>query len=139
VPEANAQNIPEDPIRQMLIIRKDLKMRRGKEIAQMAHASMGIFFRRMERIGDSNEYRIVMTDDMVAWKEGVFAKVCLQVNSEEELLAVYAKAEAAGLPCILIEDRGLTEFHGVLTRTCVALGPARKSQLDPITGDLPLY
>lgn len=131
--------IIEDPIRQMLIVRKDLRVRRGKEISQNCHASLGIFFRRMERIGDTNEYRIVMTDDMVAWKEGIFTKICVSVNSEAELLEVYAKAEAAGLPCILIEDRGLTEFHGVLTRTCVAIGPAKKSELDPITGNLPLY
>jgi PTH2 family peptidyl-tRNA hydrolase len=132
-------NIIEDPVRQVLVMRKDLKVRRGKEISQACHGAVGIFFRRMERVGETNEYRIVMTDDMVAWKEGIFAKICLQVNSEAELLEVYAKAEAAGLPCILIEDRGLTEFHGELTRTCVAIGPARKSVLDPITGDLPLY
>ena len=129
----------EDKIQQVLVVRADLKMRKGKCAAQCSHASMGIFFKLMERVEGTNDFHLTMTPEMVAWKEGIFTKICVYVNSEEELLKVYKQAEEDGLPCILITDRGLTEFHGVPTNTCVAIGPARKSKLDPITGHLPLY
>lgn len=80
-----------------------------------------------------------MTSDMHAWKEGSFTKICVYVNSEEELLEVYNKACEANLPAELITDSGLTEFNGVPTLTCLAVGPASKESLEPITGHLPLY
>lgn len=136
----------EDKIQQVIVVRADLKMRKGKIAAQSSHSSMAIFFKLMERYVDPvtreaapNTFCLTMTDDMVAWKEGSFTKICVYVNSEEELMDVYGQAEAAGLPCALITDNGLTEFHGVKTRTCIAIGPAKKSDLDPITGHLPLY
>ena len=39
----------------------------------------------------------------------------------------------------LIRDAGLTEFHGEATYTCLAFEPLRADDIDPITGDLPLY
>lgn len=128
-----------EDLRQVIVVRKDLNMRRGKLVAQSSHASMAIFFDRMEPIEGTDDYVLHMTPEMRAWREGLFTKICLYVNSEEELLTVLAEAEAAGLPCRLITDSGLTEFAGVPTNTCIAIGPARKSDLDPITGHLPLY
>ena len=44
-----------------------------------------------------------------------------------------------GLEVHLIEDSGLTEFHGQVTPTCVAIGPDYSEKIDPITGNLQLY
>ena len=63
----------------------------------------------------------------------------MKVGSETELLAVYAKALEAGLVTHLITDRGLTEFGGVPTRTCLGIGPDYDDLVDPVTGDLELY
>jgi PTH2 family peptidyl-tRNA hydrolase len=60
------------------------------------------------------------------------------VNSEEELLALYAKAMEAGIITSLITDAGLTEFNGVPTNTCIAVGPDFEDKIDSITGGLPL-
>jgi len=68
-----------------------------------------------------------------------FRKVTVKVTSEDELMAVYAKAREAGLAVNLITDRGLTEFGGVPTRTCLAVGPDYDDLIDPVTGDLELY
>ena len=57
----------------------------------------------------------------------------------QELLAVYEKALEAGLVAHLITDRGLTEFGGVPTRTCLGIGPDYDDLIDPVTGDLELY
>jgi PTH2 family peptidyl-tRNA hydrolase len=74
-----------------------------------------------------------------AWLAGKFTKVCLQVNSEEELRAVFSRAVDAGLTVHLIEDAGLTEFQGVPTLTCLAIGPDRAERIDAVTGGLKLY
>ena len=74
-----------------------------------------------------------------AWLEGSLRKVTVKVGSEAELLAVYEKALEAGVVVHLITDRGLTEFGGTPTRTCLAVGPDYDDRIDPVTGDLELY
>lgn len=73
-----------------------------------------------------------------AWLTGAFAKVCCRVNSEEELMSIHDQAIAAGLEVHLITDSGKTEFHGLPTRTCLAIGPDVADKIDPITGNLEL-
>lgn len=122
--------------KQVIVMRKDLGMRKGKMIAQGAHASLRVLLERGEPEGD--RYVISMTDAMKAWLTDRFTKVCVSVDSEAALDAVVARAKAAGVPCALIVDAGQTEFHGVPTKTCCAIGPAWVADVDAITGDLPL-
>jgi PTH2 family peptidyl-tRNA hydrolase len=119
-------------VKQVIVIRKDLKMRRGKEIAQGSHASIKWL---AEKAVKGSKFTV----DEKAWLEGSFTKICLQVNSEEELLDVYQRALAAGLTAKLITDAGRTEFDGVPTRTCIAIGPNKAQEIDKITGNLKLY
>jgi PTH2 family peptidyl-tRNA hydrolase len=72
------------------------------------------------------------------WIEGAFTKVCVSVDSEQQLLDIVVKATAAGVLNALITDSGLTEFGGVPTVTCAAIGPDYPDKLDPITGHLKL-
>lgn len=67
-----------------------------------------------------------------------FVRFCFTVKSEEDLFEVYNKTRQAGLPHCLICDNGLTEFHGVPTYTCLAIGPAKEEEIDKITGGLKL-
>jgi len=117
-------------------MRHDLKMRRGKQIAQGAHAAMSFICRRLQEQG------AVSLDDFSEaqqmWLNGSFAKICCRVNSEEELIAIHDKAVEAGLEVHLITDSGKTEFNGVPTRTCLAIGPDVAENIDNITGDLQL-
>jgi PTH2 family peptidyl-tRNA hydrolase len=132
--------------KQVIVMRKDLKMRRGKEIAQGAHASMAFITRNLDkeegstRVDDGGSYFSVgLSPEEVAWTEGSFAKVCVRVNSEEELLAVVEKAKAAGLTVHLVKDAGKTEFGGVATYTCCAIGPHSSEKFEGITSELELY
>lgn len=125
-------------IKQVIVIRKDLKMRRGKEIAQGAHASMKVFFDRLTT-ANPGEWTMNLSPVEEAWVSGKFTKVCVTVNSEQELLDVFEKAKAARIPCSLIMDAGITEFHDVPTYTTVAIGPDKAEKIDPITGGLKLY
>lgn len=133
-------------IKQVLVVRKDLNMRKGKIGAQCAHAAMKIFFdkksinTRKDKNGEilGHELNIQLGEDMYQWVTGIFTKICVYVNSEEELLAIKAKADALQLPTALVEDNGLTEFHGQLTKTVLAIGPASSEIIDSVTGALPL-
>jgi PTH2 family peptidyl-tRNA hydrolase len=122
--------------KQVIVIRKDLKCRKGKMIAQGAHASMGAILGLCKVEGD----RLIldMDDRVKPWLTGRFKKICVYVNSEAELLDVYERARAAGLVTSLIKDAGLTEFNGVPTLTAAAIGPDRSDRVDLITGGLSL-
>ena|SRR5208283_281990 len=125
--------------KQVIVIRKDLNMRKGKCVAQGAHASMKVFFDRMvQRDGTYTIPNHKVSEAMQEWMSGTFTKVCVSVSSESELLDVYQRAKDLGIPCSLITDAGKTEFGGVPTRTAVAIGPDEVSKIDPITGHLPL-
>jgi PTH2 family peptidyl-tRNA hydrolase len=129
------------PTKQVIVIRRDLRMRRGKEIAQGAHASVAWLAERvLARLTPAGSvHHLESSAAERAWLTSSFRKVTVKVGSEQELLAVYEKALEAGLAAHLITDRGLTEFGGVPTRTCLAIGPDYDDLIDPVTGDLELY
>ena len=135
--------------KQVIVVRKDLNMRRGKEIAQGAHASLAVFFDMMRKQNggevdtqSGKKFKCEFehqSQAMHEWMTNGFTKITLVVSSEAELLAVYEAAKAAGLPASLIRDSGKTEFGGVPTLTTVGLGPAASAEIDKITGNLKLY
>jgi len=108
--------------KQVIVVRKDLGMRTGKAIAQAAHASLAAY-----KIADKT------SEAFKSWDEGLFRKICVYVNSEQELLEIHEKAKSANLTCVLIEDSGLTEFRGVKTKTCLCIGPDWDEKINPIT------
>lgn len=122
--------------KQVIVMRKDLNMRKGKMIAQGAHAAMKVLLDAATRTDDA--LTIPLAGALAAWLTESFKKVCVSVDSQAALEAVVASARAAGVPCALIVDAGQTEFHGVATPTCCAVGPAWADEVDAITGALPL-
>ena len=134
--------------KQVIVMRKDLGMRKGKMIAQGAHASLGAFLKHTNFIRDSKgiEYPIWARKGtpLYQWLEGPFVKICVGVNSKDELLNklhmvdTYNKNKGTNIPYALITDAGRTEFHGEPTITCLGIGPYWSDVLDEITGDLKL-
>ena len=116
--------------KQVIVIRKDLGMRKGKMIAQGAHAAIGA----MEAAWAHGDY----ADAVAVWNQTGTTKICVSVDSEQELMSIYGQATRARLPVYLVTDSGRTEFGGVPTRTCLAIGPGPQSEIDPITKDLKL-
>lgn len=130
--------------KQVIVIRKDLNMRKGKMVAQGAHASMKAILDLMNMHSTEepgvHEKTLYLTDGtpLMDWIDGIFTKICVSVDSEKELLEVYNNAKNAGLLCSLIQDAGLTEFDGVPTYTCCAIGPNWDEDVNKITGHLKL-
>lgn len=113
--------------RQIILIRSDLKLRRGKEIAQGAHASLALTLDHLQ------DYRVQ------EWLSQSFTKITLKVSSEKELLDLVAKAQAMDVPALAIRDNGLTETGGVPTYIAAAIGPDKIEITNQITGHLSLY
>lgn len=123
--------------KQVLIIRKDLNMRKGKIASQAAHASMTAILNQMKTV--DNTLVLNLDDERLRpWIMGKFKKICVSVNSEEELLDIHSKAKGLRIITSLIVDSGLTEFHGNATLTAVAVGPDREDKIDEVTKHLPL-
>jgi len=121
-------------IKQVIIIRKDLGMRRGKECSQAAHAAMAFMINRARKTGGWTP-----TATETKWLTEGQTKITLQISSEEEMMQIYNSAIDSGIPAHVITDAGRTEFAGVATKTCLALGPAEAEEIDKLTGNLKLY
>lgn len=129
--------------KQVIVMRKDLGMRKGKMIAQGAHASLRallspIYGGAAPVALDATALTIPLDEPTAMWLASRFTKICVSVDSEAALDAIVERARAGGVRCALIIDSGATEFHGVPTKTCCAVGPAWSDAVDAITGGLPL-
>lgn len=118
-------------MKQVIVMRKDLNMRKGKMIAQGAHASV---LSMMPYVGCN-----LTPHDIKHWivNDGM-VKICVGVGSLDELQAVMDQAVKANLRCCMVTDAGHTEFHGESTITCCAIGPDDDAAVDAITGQLKL-
>ena len=126
--------------KQVIVLRKDLNMRKGKMVAQGAHASvLAILEYDKSNMYPRGEAKLSSHPDVHQWLNNeAFTKICVGVNSEQELLDIYSAAMDEGIPCSLITDSGKTEFGGKPTKTAVAVGPAESSRVDSITSKLEL-
>lgn len=118
---------------------KKVTPRKGKYIAQGAHAALAAILNLGIFVEDEVVIYFKDKDALRDWIKGQFTKICVSVETEEELLEVYNKAKEKGLICSLITDAGHTEFNGQPTITCCAIGPAWSDELDEITGNLQLF
>ena len=144
-------------IKQVIVVRKDLNMRKGKIAAQVAHASMKVLLDAMSVEEEKFSYQpddiltvmkrtgnvirslsILKGSYMNRWLEGSFAKIVVSCDSEDGLLALQMKATEAKIHTAKITDAGVTEFNGVPTVTCLAIGPHGSEEINKITGHLKL-
>ena len=115
-------------VKMVILVRSDIKMSVGKKIAQGSHAA----------VTASELSRKINKDLWERWFREGQKKVVLKVGSEIELMNYYHKAKDKGFVAVLITDAGLTQIEPG-TNTAVGIGPIKSSDIDPITGELPLY
>lgn len=112
-------------LKQVILIRKDLKMSKGKTAAQAAHGAV--------------EATLKADKSLVSkWRSAGMKKVTLSVNSEKELYKYLQIAKEDGLATGLITDAGRTEIAPG-TPTCLAIGPDDEDIIDSITGELKIF
>ena len=112
----------------MVVVRRDLKMGRGKAAAQVAHGAIAA----MEETWKSNP-------EMVRkWSQSGQMKVVLQVDDLKALRVIKITCHKMGIPCVEINDAGRTQLPPGTT-TVLGIGPWWTLDIDKITGDLKLY
>jgi PTH2 family peptidyl-tRNA hydrolase len=113
--------------KQVIAVRTDLGMSRGKMAVQVAHGSLSA----------SENARVSHQEVWRAWYREGQKKVAVKVASEEELLELRRVAINHRLPHALIRDAGMTELPPG-TITVLGIGPARTEDIDKVTGSLKL-
>ncbi|HIP17699.1 MAG TPA: peptidyl-tRNA hydrolase [Methanothermococcus okinawensis] len=113
--------------KQVIVIRNDLKMGKGKIAVQACHASIEAFMRAQK----------ICPNTVKEWLKEGQKKVAVKVDSERELMEIFREANIEGLPCSLIRDAGKTQLIPG-TYTAVAIGPEREEKIEGITGKLKL-
>lgn len=110
--------------KQVIVVRGDLKLPKGKLAAQVAHASLSAFKNSSPSVQE-------------IWEHEGQKKVVVKVFSLAELMDLQKKTKVAKLPCALIKDAGLTQLEPG-TVTCLGIGPASEKDVDRVTGKLKL-
>ncbi len=109
-------------MKQVIVVRADLKLPKGKLAAQAAHASVEAVLRSSEQ--KVNE-----------WHSQGMKKIIVKVDGEKQLLEYQQKAKAKGLVAAVITDAGKTVVAPG-TKTCIGIGPDKEEIVDSITSDL---
>jgi len=113
--------------KQVIAVRRDLDMGKGKIAVQVAHAA----------VSAAEEARKKFTDWWEAWLKEGQCKVAVRVDSDEDILRLERRSRELQLPLALVSDRGLTQVEPG-TITCLGIGPAPSSLVDTLTGNLDL-
>lgn len=113
--------------KQVIVVRTDLRMSRGKIAVQVAHGS----------VSAAEQARIHKQDVWKAWLREGQKKVAVKVSSEEELIELRRQAIDHSLSFALIRDAGMTELPPG-TVTVLGIGPAKSEIIDEVTGELKL-
>ena len=126
-----------DKVKQVIVMRKDLNMSKGKMVVQGAHASIAFLTNKMKDNLSNPEalWWVNLSQAEKKWVYGTFFKVCVGVDSEKELLDIGYNAVMLGLSVKYIEE---TTGFDKPTFTCLAIGPDYSSKIDPVTKHLKL-
>ncbi|MCQ2970330.1 MAG: aminoacyl-tRNA hydrolase [archaeon] len=111
-------------MKQVMIVRTDLKMGKGKMAAQCCHGSIG-------------SYKKASPDKIKKWENEAYAKVVLKVKTLEELTELKKMADINKVPNYLVVDAGRTQIP-TSSVTVLAIGPDEDEIIDKITGNLKL-
>ena len=114
-------------IKQVLVVRTDLGMGRGKMAVQCSHAA----------VSSAELARTRFRDWYDEWMREGQAKVALRVNDEDQLLELEKRARSIQIPSFIVRDMGLTQVPPG-TITCLGLGPAPVKTVDTLTRKLRL-
>ena len=110
------------PYEQVILVREDLKLPKGKMAAQCSHASVDATLKSDKKIVE-------------LWKKEGGKKIVLKVEDEKELFKYKQMAEDARLKTALITDAGHTVVEPG-TITCLGIGPEEESKINSVTGKL---
>jgi PTH2 family peptidyl-tRNA hydrolase len=117
----------EGELKQVIIIRSDIDMGKGKTVAQGAHASLMSYLETVK----SNK------GIAASWLESGEKKIVLKIENGEKMQRLAEAFKYKGIPCALVSDAGLTQLPRG-TFTALGIGPWKGEDIDLLTGALKL-
>lgn len=111
-------------MKQVIVFRKDIKMGKGKIVAQGCHAAIG-------------SYKHTDPKKIEKWEKDGCAKIALKIDTLDELLELRKEALIKKIPNFLVTDAGKTQLP-TSTITCLGIGPDEDEIIDSLTNDLKL-
>ncbi|MDL2246326.1 peptidyl-tRNA hydrolase Pth2 [Methanobrevibacter sp. OttesenSCG-928-K11] len=111
-------------MKQVIVVRKDIKMSKGKTAAQVAHASLG-------------SYKNADSKKVEKWENTGYAKVVLKIDTLDDLIELKNQVIINKVPYFLVTDAGRTQLP-TSTITCLGIGPDEDEIIDKLTNDLKL-
>jgi len=126
-----------DKVKQVIVMRKDLNLSKGRLVTQGAHASIAFLTDLIKEYNplQLTDSQLQLNESQKEWIYGTFYKICVGVDSEKELLDIGYNAVMLGLSVKYIEE---TNGFDKPTITCLAIGPDYSSKIDPVTKHLKL-
>ena len=103
-------------MKQVMVVRTDIKMGKGKIAAQCCHAAIGAY-----KQADKEKIR--------KWENEAYAKVVLKAPTLQDLYNLRELARAKGVAYYLVTDAGRTQLPKS-TVTVLGLGPDEDDVLD---------
>lgn len=141
-----------DYVRQVIVVRKDLSMPVGKIAAMASHASMSFIANKL--VTENTKWgklmgHIELTPEQEQWLieadpgledigQKSFAKIVVEANSEDQLVALMLHAKKEGLEVHSVTDSGYSH-NPAGTLAAIAIGPDTKARIDVVTKDLRIY
>lgn len=110
--------------KQAIVIRQDLKMGKGKIVAQASHASLQAYLNCEKNLAEK-------------WLAEGAKKIAVKVNRENELIELERKARKMKISIALVRDAGHTQVAPG-TLTALGIGPASEEEIDEVSGKLKL-
>ncbi|MFT4312738.1 MAG: peptidyl-tRNA hydrolase Pth2 [Candidatus Woesearchaeota archaeon] len=109
-------------MKQVILVRTDLQLPKGKLAAQVAHAAVE---------------GALKSDNTREWRHAGQVKIVIKVSDQKELYKYIQLAKDQGLTTAVITDAGHTVVEPG-TVTCASIGPDDDDAIDRIVGELKL-
>ena len=112
-------------MKQAIVVRKDIRMSKGKVAGQVAHASL-------------KSYKNTPPYIQKEWDNTDYTKIILKCNNLETIYNLQEQADKENISNFIVHDLGHTQIHANSV-TCIGLGPDTDKNIDKLTQDLKLY
>lgn len=124
--------------KQIILLRRDLKLRRAEAAALASKASMA-FIVESDVSDRSGSIQIELSGTEAEWMINASTRIVLGVPSEDAMKKILLKAELQGIPTYEITGSSSGKVNEGVQLIAAALGPDDSDKLDLVTGNLKLF
>jgi PTH2 family peptidyl-tRNA hydrolase len=125
----------ENDIKQVIVVRKDLNLKKSKLAAYVSHASMKFLLENNEsERGD--EFTIKLSPEEAVWLKEGSSPLIFGINSETALRDMLFRAELDGIEVYPLFVESKEDFGGEKTLVCAAFGPSSFGEFTKIVSKL---